>query len=98
VVSNSLGAVTSSIATLTTFTPPMITKLPKAQVITPGQTIALSVAATGTALEYQWQLDGTNLPGDTAASLTLRNAGTNNAGTYTILVSSLFAARPAAAI
>jgi hypothetical protein len=97
VVSNSLGAVTSSIATLTTFTPPMITKLPKAQVITPGQTIALSVAATGTALEYQWQLDGTNLPGDTAASLTLRNAGTNNAGTYTILVSSLFAARPVSA-
>jgi hypothetical protein len=97
VVSNSLGAVTSSVATLTTFTPPAITKPPKAQVITPGQTIALSVAATGTALGYQWQLDGTNLPGQTATGLTIRNAGTNNAGTYTVLVSSPYAATPASA-
>ena len=98
VVSNSLGPVTSSVATLTTFTPPSITQPPKAQVITPGQTIALSVTATGTALEYQWQLDGTNLPGQTATGLTIRNAATNNAGTYTVLVSSPFAATPASAL
>ena len=97
VAGNSLGSVTSSIVTLTTFTPPMITQPPKAEVITPGQTIALSVAATGTALEYQWQLDGTDLPGKTAATLTIRNAGTNDAGTYTILVSSPFAAMPVSA-
>ena len=92
VVSNSLGPVTSSIVTLKTYTPPAITKAPKAVVITPGQTIALSVAATGSALRYQWQLNGTNLAGKTAASLTIRNARTNDAGTYTILVSSPFVA------
>jgi hypothetical protein len=97
VVSNSLGPVTSSIVTLTTYTPAMITHPPKAEVITPGQTIALSVAATGSALEYQWQLDGTNLPGKTAASLTIRNARTNDAGAYTIMVSSPFAAMPTSA-
>ena len=97
VVSNSLGSVTSSMVTLTTYTPPTITKPPKPQVITPGQTIALSAAATGTALAYQWQLDGTNLLGKTAASLSIRDAGTNDAGVYTILVSSPFVAMPASA-
>jgi hypothetical protein len=97
VVSNSLGSVTSSIVTLTTYAPPTITKPPKSEVVTPGQTIALSTTATGTALEYQWQLDGTNLPGKIAASLTIRDAGTNDAGPYTILVSSPFVARPASA-
>jgi hypothetical protein len=97
VVSNSLGPVTSSIVTLTTDTPPLITQPPKAGVITPGQTISLSVAATGTELEYQWQLDGANLPGETAANLTIRNAGTNDAGTYTVMVSSPFVAVPASA-
>lgn len=90
-VGNSLGAVTSSVVTLTTFTPPLITRPPAAQVITPGQTIALSVVATGTPLGYQWQFDGTNLPGRTAASLTIRDADTANAGTYTIVVSSPYA-------
>jgi hypothetical protein len=97
VVSDSLGPVTSSIVTLTTFTPPTITQPPKAVVITPGQTIALSVAATGTALKYQWQLDGTNLPGKTAASLIIGNARTNDAGDYTIVVSSPYVAVPASA-
>jgi hypothetical protein len=97
VVSNSLGPVTSSIVTLTTFTPPIITKPPKAEVITPGQTIALSVEATGSALEYQWQLDGTNLPGKTAASLIVPEARTNQAGAYTIMVSNPFEAAPASA-
>jgi hypothetical protein len=97
VVSNSLGPVTSSVVTLTTYTPPAITSAPKSKVLTPGQTLALSVTATGTALGYQWQLEGTNLPGKTAASLTIPDAGTNNAGTYSILVSSPFAATPLSA-
>jgi hypothetical protein len=37
-------------------------------------------------------LDGTNLPGETTANLTIRNAGTNDAGTFTIVVSSPYAA------
>jgi hypothetical protein len=98
VVSNSLGAVTSSVVPLATYTLPVITQAPKTPIVmTPGKTISLSAKATGSALKYQWQLDGTNLPGQTAPSLTIPNAGTNNAGTYTILVSTPYVALPATA-
>jgi hypothetical protein len=98
VVSNALGAVTSSVVVLGTYTIPMITQAPKTPiVITPGKTISLSVKATGSGLTYQWQLNGTNLPGAMAASYVMTNAGTNNAGTYTILVSSPYVAAPATA-
>jgi Immunoglobulin I-set domain len=97
-VSNALGAVTSSTALLGTYTTPVITQAPKTPiVITPGKTISLSVKATGNNLKYQWQLNGTNLPGKTAASLVVSSATTNNAGTYTILVSSPYLAVPATA-
>jgi hypothetical protein len=97
VVSNALGSVTGSVVTLTTYVPPAITRVPKSEVITTGQTISLSVAATGSTLRYQWQLNGTNLPGKTAASLIIGNARTNDAGTYTIVVSVPSVATPATA-
>ncbi len=97
VVSNELGAVTSSIVTLTVYTPPKITRPPKSAVVTAGQTISLSVLATGTPLAYQWQFNGTNLPGDTAASLSIRGAQGNDAGVYTVLVSNPFVATPISA-
>ncbi len=97
VVSNLLGPVTSSIVTLTAYTPPTITRPPKSEVVKAGQTISLSVTATGSPLAYQWQLDGTNLPGATAASLTIRAAQSTDAGIYTVLVSNPFVATPTAA-
>jgi hypothetical protein len=39
-------------------------------------------------LSYQWSLDGTELPTATNASLTFQTVQTNNAGTYTVLVSN----------
>jgi hypothetical protein len=98
VVSNALGPVTSSVATLATYTLPLITQPPKAAVVIPsGGRIALGVKAAGSGLAYQWQLNGTNLPGQTSASLTIPNAGTNDAGTYTINVSAPYVAAPATA-
>jgi hypothetical protein len=98
VVSNALGPVTSSVATLATYTLPLITQPPKAEVVIPsGGRIALAVKAAGSGLAYQWQLNGTNLPGRTSATLTIPNAGTNDAGTYTINVSAPYVAAPATA-
>jgi hypothetical protein len=97
VVSNSLGSVISSVSTLTTYIPPTITRLPKSEVINAGETISLSVAATGSSLQYQWQLNGTNLPGKNSASLIIGNAQPNDAGTYTVVVSVPSFATPATA-
>jgi hypothetical protein len=98
VVTNPLAAVTSSVVQLETYTLPSITQPPKsAVVITSGGRIALGVKAAGGRLAWQWQLNGSNLPGQTAASLAIPDAGTNDAGTYTIQVFAPYVAAPATA-
>ena len=49
-------------------------------------TVTFSVAATGAELSYQWQLNGTNLPGATAATYTVSNTGPARAGRYSVVV------------
>ena len=74
VVSNALGTVTSSSATLTVtavVNAPTITTQPAAQAAAPGQTASFSVVATGTEpLAYQWQKNGTNIDGATTNTYT----------------------------
>jgi len=58
-------------------------------VVMAGQTKILSVTATGSgALKYQWKLNGTNLASATRSSLTLSKVTTNQAGIYSVTVSS----------
>ena len=42
----------------------------------------------GNGLSYQWQLNGTNVPGQTGAALNLMDAQTNASGNYTVIVSN----------
>ena len=74
VVSNTVGSITSSAATLTVnaaAVAPSITAQPANQTVTAGQTANFSVAATGTApLSYQWQKNGAAISGATSASYT----------------------------
>lgn len=65
--------------------PPTITAQPRAQAATAGGTAVLSVTASG-ATGYQWQRNGTAIPGATNATLTLPNAQAANAGNYTVVV------------
>lgn len=68
---------------------PSVTTQPISQTIIPGGTPTFTVAASGGGtLYYQWRKDGTNLAGQTSASLTLFNATTNQAGAYTVTVSN----------
>ncbi len=53
-----------------------------------GGGLTLSVGAIGTGLSYQWQFNGTNLPGATQSFLTLTNLNAANAGAYRVVVSS----------
>ena len=50
--------------------PPTITIQPLNQTVNAGQTATFTVVATGTSLSYQWQKNGTNIPGATSASYT----------------------------
>src|SRR5262249_31702175 len=71
---NSYGAATSSVATLTVLLPAAISVAPTAQTIQCSSNISFSVTATGTPpLRYQWSLDGSPLPWATNTSLSLTN-------------------------
>jgi len=67
---------------------PVITTQPLGQSIAPGDSVTLSVSSTGTGLSYQWQFNGTNLPGATSQTLSLSNLAATNAGAYRVVVSS----------
>src|SRR4051812_122925 len=55
-VSNAVGSADSVTAAITLGAPPSITAGPQSQTVQSGHPAALSVAATGTSLTYQWYL------------------------------------------
>src|SRR6516225_10808589 len=74
VVSNSVGTVTSSSATLTVRTvtagPTIITQ-PADQIVTKGQTATFSVTASGSgSMTYQWRKNAVDIGGATSANYT----------------------------
>mgnify|MGYP003342195808 CR=1 FL=1 len=72
--------------------PPSITAQPVGQTVVAGSTATFSVTATGTApLSYQWFYNGTNLlAGATNTVLALANVQTNQAGSYTVVVTNAY--------
>ncbi len=90
VVTDSVGSVMSSIATLTVApsgSVPTITTQPASQSSTAGSTVTFSVVASGPApLTYQWYFDGAAISGATDSSLTLPGITSANAGSYDVVV------------
>jgi len=90
IVANSFGSVTSGVAVVTTqnATAPVVQQGPVSRTLYTGGTLDLSVLATGGGLHYQWKRSNTNLPGATASSYIVPSVTTNNAGSYTVLVTN----------
>ena len=96
IVTNGVGSVTSSGAALViTGLPPTITSQPPARTASAGSTVTFSVAASGSpTLTYQWRkggvalANGATIAGATAATLTLSNVQSGDAGTYDVVVSN----------
>jgi hypothetical protein len=93
VVTNTAGTTTSSAATLTVnlvLVAPTITTVPANQTVTAGQTATFTVVAAGTApLSYQWQKNGANIAGATAASYTTAVMTTADSGsTFDVVVTN----------
>ncbi len=94
VVTNSVGAVTSTVAVLTVWLPPAITTQPQSRTNIAGTTATFNVTASGTVpLNYQWQANGANIVGATGPNLTLNNVQTSDAGSYIVVI-----ANPAASV
>jgi hypothetical protein len=98
-VSNSWGTATSS-ATLTVnpsntqIPAPVLTAEPASLAINAGGTAVFSVAATGSSLSFQWQLNNAKLAdsasvfGATTPTLTLSNVFGGGAGSYTVTITN----------
>ena len=68
--------------------PPVITSQPHGATNNAGENTVFSVSVTGTTLlNYQWTLNGTNLPGATSSSLTISNVAQGDLGSYAVVVS-----------
>ena len=69
--------------------PPAITTQPQNQTVTNGASVTFNVSATGTPpLNFQWQCNGTNLPGAVSSNLTLTGVTSDQAGFYCAVVTN----------
>ncbi len=98
VVSDNGGPTYSSNAMLMVVYPPIITAQPVSQTVMSYNSASFTVTATGSALSYQWQkngsnlTDGANISGSTTPSLNLATVGITDAGNYSVIVSNPFLA------
>ena len=70
-------------------TAPSISTQPTNRTVAAGSSTTFSVVAAGTApLSYQWRFNGTDISGATAASYTISNVQSGNAGSYSVVVSN----------
>lgn len=89
VLANSAGTVTSAVAVLTVYVPPSLQTQPTNQSVIVGQSTAFSVVVSSPPpYSYQWNFNGTALPGATNSALNLSNVQTNQAGGYSAVVSN----------
>ncbi len=89
IVSNPAGAITSAVANLTVVTVPEIKSPPQPRTVVTGSPLQLTVeAASAVPVQYQWQLNGSNISGATSQTLTLSSAQATNAGNYSVVVSN----------
>lgn len=73
----------------TSNTAPTIIDQPDNITVSAGQPASFSVTATGTApLSYQWRKNNSNIPGATAATFTINNTQSTDAGSYSVVVSN----------
>jgi sugar lactone lactonase YvrE len=89
--SNSAGLVFSSLAVLQvgTASAPVITRAPASQTVAPGANATFSAAVSGTnPLSFQWNFNGTPIPGATSSAYTISGASTSDDGPYSVTVTN----------
>ena len=89
IVTNSVSSVTSSAVILAVNISPAITTQPSSQTVTSGNSVTLSVVASGNPTPtYQWQKSGVNISGATSATYTIASTVLGDAGNYTAVATN----------
>jgi Immunoglobulin domain/Immunoglobulin I-set domain len=85
------GNATSHNASLTIISPITIAAPPNPRTVAAGDPAVFAVGASGSGtFNYQWLLDGTNIPGATSFAYILTNAQVANAGSYSVIISNSY--------
>ncbi|MFH0908639.1 MAG: immunoglobulin domain-containing protein, partial [bacterium] len=93
IVTNAVGAATSSVAVITVLGAPQITSDPSSRGAWDGMDVVFTATAIGTApLSRQWQYNNTDIPNETNAALRLTGVSTSQAGRYGLIVSNPYGA------
>jgi hypothetical protein len=71
---------------------PELTSQPTGQTYLAGATIDLSTSAVGTALRYQWTLNGADISGATKSAFVSTNAVASETGSYAVVVTGTYGA------
>jgi hypothetical protein len=88
-VTNPVGSATSSTATLSVLSAPVIVTDLTNQSALVGANISFQIGASGTGpLNYQWLFNGAALAGSTSSVLNLANVAPAQAGSYQVIVSN----------
>ena len=92
IITNSLGSVTSAVATLTVTIPvPMIVTPPQSQTAFVGSPVSFSVVASGgVPLSYQWRSNEVDISGATLTNYALASAQPSYAANYRVVVTNLY--------
>lgn len=89
VVTNDCGSDTSAAAVLSSGAAPSVTGDPVGKTVGDGGGVILSVTATGDEpLGYQWRKDGSDIGGETSATLNLPTVQSGDAGAYDCVVTN----------
>ncbi|HEC42189.1 MAG TPA: hypothetical protein ENI20_05100 [Bacteroides sp.] len=89
IVTGSCGILSSDPATVVIDDNINITAQPASQEACKQDNVIFSVTATGSSLDYQWQFNGTDLGGETAATLVLNSVTTADEGDYNCIITNL---------
>jgi autotransporter-associated beta strand protein len=88
VLTNIIGTVTSSNATLTVIDAPVITGQPQSRTNNAGTTATFTVSYNGTAPSFQWYKGVAAIGGATTATLTLANVQDVDAASYSVVLTN----------
>ncbi len=89
VITGTNGTISTSVAVLTVFGPPVINGQPANQTVNQGQDATFNVSAIGNPpLSYQWRFNTTPIGGANSSSYTVHGATNGNTGSYTVVVSN----------
>ena len=86
---NTCNFVITNPAMLTVHSAPVITAQTSSAVATVGDSVSLSVTATGSGLSYRWQKNGVDIPGASSATLSFTNVQLSDLALYRAIITGL---------